>query len=60
MSAITDSEAIVRFDEENKPGVSNLISILSATTDESINEELKDTISAIMPKPPHIEITRCF
>ena len=24
------------------------------------NEELKDTISAIMPRPPHIEITRCF
>lgn len=24
------------------------------------NEELKDTISTIMPKPPHIEITRCF
>ena len=36
MSAITDSDAIVRFDEENKPGISNLISILSATTGESI------------------------
>ena len=24
------------------------------------NEELKDTISTIMPKRPHIEITRCF
>lgn len=36
MSAVTDSEAIVRFDEENKPGISNLISILSATTGESI------------------------
>ena len=36
MSAVTDSEAIVRFDEENKPGISNLISILAATTGESI------------------------
>jgi len=36
MSAVTDSESIVHFDEENKPGISNLISILSATTGESI------------------------
>ena len=38
MSAVTDSEAIVRFDEENKPGISNLISILAATTGESISD----------------------
>jgi len=30
--AVTDSEAEVRFDVENKPGVSNLMSILSALT----------------------------
>jgi tryptophanyl-tRNA synthetase len=30
--AVTDSEAEVRFDPENKPGVSNLMSILSALT----------------------------
>ena len=36
MSAVTDSESVVRFDEENKPGISNLISILAATTGESI------------------------
>jgi tryptophanyl-tRNA synthetase len=36
MSAITDSESVVRFDEEKKPGISNLISILAATTGESI------------------------
>lgn len=36
MSAVTDSESIVRFDEENKPGISNLISILAATTGENI------------------------
>lgn len=36
MSAVTDSEATVRFDEEHKPGISNLISILSAITGENI------------------------
>lgn len=36
MSAVTDSESVVRFDEENKPGISNLISILAAITGESI------------------------
>ncbi len=36
MSAITDSESVVRFNEEKKPGISNLISILAATTGESI------------------------
>lgn len=35
MSAVTDSEAIVRFDDVNKPGISNLMSILSAITGES-------------------------
>lgn len=38
MSAVTDSEAVVRFDETNKPGISNLISILSAITGESISD----------------------
>ena len=36
MSALTDSETIVRFDEENKPGISNLINVFAATTGESI------------------------
>lgn len=36
MSAVTDSESVVQFDEENKPGISNLMSILAATTGESI------------------------
>ena len=36
MSAVTDSETVVRFDEEAKPGISNLISILSAITGEII------------------------
>lgn len=38
MSAVTDSDSVVHFDEENKPGISNLISILSATTGESISD----------------------
>ena len=37
MSAVTDSETLVRFDEELKPGISNLISILSAITGENIS-----------------------
>lgn len=36
MAAVTDSETVVRFDEEEKPGISNLISILSAITGETI------------------------
>lgn len=35
-SSVTDSEGIVAFDPENKPGVSNLLSIESALTDVSI------------------------
>ena len=37
-SAVTDSEGVVRFDEANKPGVSNLISIEAAVTGMSISE----------------------
>lgn len=34
--AVTDSDGEIRFDETNKPGVSNLLSMLSAVTGESI------------------------
>ena len=34
--AVTDSDAQIRFDPENKPGVSNLLSILSALTGEGV------------------------
>ena len=34
--AVTDSEAEIRFDAENKPGVSNLLSILCALTGETM------------------------
>ena len=36
--AVTDSEAEVRFDIDNKPGVSNLMSILSAMTGDSLEQ----------------------
>lgn len=35
---MTDSEGIVKFDEENKPGVSNLLAIESAMTGKTIDE----------------------
>lgn len=35
-SAVTDSEGIVAYDKENKPGVSNLLTIYSSCTGESI------------------------
>ena len=37
-SAVTDSEREIRFDEENKPGISNLLTIASALTGTSIPE----------------------
>ncbi len=40
--AVTDSEACVRYDPENKPGVSNLLSIYSVMTDKSIEESQKE------------------
>lgn len=36
MRAVTDSDGTVRFDRENKPGVSNLLTIYSALTGRSI------------------------
>ncbi|MDW2877556.1 MULTISPECIES: tryptophan--tRNA ligase [Bacillaceae] len=37
-SAVTDSEGIVKFDKENKPGVSNLLSIYSILSGRTIEE----------------------
>src|SRR5690606_31680338 len=37
-SDVTDSEGIVKYDPENKPGVSNLLSIEAALTGASIDE----------------------
>lgn len=38
MGATTDSEMKVKFDPENKPGISNLINIYAALTDRTTNE----------------------
>ena len=38
MRATTDSDGEIRFDTENKPGVSNLLSIYSAFSGESIDD----------------------
>ena len=46
MGATTDSEMSVRFDPENKPGISNLINIYASLTDMSISdieEKFKDS-----------------
>ncbi|MGG3803404.1 tryptophan--tRNA ligase [Metabacillus fastidiosus] len=37
-SAVTDSDGIVKYDKENKPGVSNLLSIYSILENESIED----------------------
>lgn len=37
MSATTDSEKIVKFDEKNKPGISNLINICIALTEDTVD-----------------------
>ncbi|MFH1511834.1 MAG: tryptophan--tRNA ligase [Bacillota bacterium] len=70
--AVTDSEAVIRFDPENKPGVSNLLSIAAALTDRSIEEvvqsmegkgygDLKKTVAEIVVeamRPIQIEFDR--
>lgn len=41
-SAVTDSEGIVKFDKENKPGISNLLTIHASCTGDSVESlELK-------------------
>ena len=37
-SAVTDSDGIVKYDKENKPGISNLLSIYSIFTGKTIEE----------------------
>ena len=38
MRATTDSDMLIKYDEENKPGISNLINIYSSLTGKSIDE----------------------
>ena len=42
MSATTDSEMNIKFDPENKKGISNLINIYSALTEKSVEEIEKE------------------
>ena len=45
-SAVTDSDGIIKFDRDNTPGISTLLSIYSSITDESIDalqEKYKDS-----------------
>ncbi len=42
MRATTDSDGEIRFDIENKPGISNLLSIYSAFSDKSIDDIVND------------------
>ncbi|MDC3417211.1 tryptophan--tRNA ligase [Aquibacillus salsiterrae] len=37
-SAVTDSEGIVKYDKENKPGISNLLTIYASCTGQTISE----------------------
>lgn len=39
--AVTDSDDVIEFDPENKPGVSNLLTIYSSLTNQSIEESEK-------------------
>ena len=41
-SAVTDSSGIIEYDKENKPGISNFLTIFSAFTDKSIDELVKE------------------
>lgn len=41
-SAVTDSEGIIKYDRENKPGISNLLSIYSIFSNKSIEELEKE------------------
>ncbi|MFD0152741.1 tryptophan--tRNA ligase [Streptomyces sp. NPDC055721] len=40
-SAVTDTETVIRFDPENKAGVSNLLSIMSTLTSTSVEDLVK-------------------
>lgn len=41
-SAVTDSDGIVKYDKENKPGISNLLTIYSVFTGKTIEQLEKD------------------
>ncbi len=41
-SAVTDNDNVIRFDRENKPGVSNLLTIYSALTGRTVEDIVAD------------------
>ena len=41
-SAVTDSDGIIKFDPVNKPGISNLLTIMSAATNKEVAEIEKE------------------
>ena len=43
-SAVTDSDGSIRYDVENKPGISNLLTIMSSLTGKEIKEIEKDFV----------------
>lgn len=45
--AVTDSDSVIAYDPENKPGVSNLLTILAASTDSSV-EKVAGECSSLM------------
>lgn len=46
MSATTDSEMIIKYDPDNKPGISNLINIYRSLTNKSIKEVEEEFIGS--------------
>ena len=42
MSSTTDSEMVIKYDPENKPGISNLLNIYTSLTNKSIDEAIKE------------------
>ena len=46
MSAVTDSEMVVKYDAENKPGISNLLTIYSSLKNISIEEAEQEFINS--------------
>ncbi len=61
MGAVTDSESIVKYDEENKPGISNLITIYSVLAKKSIGDvekEFKDSNYGVFKKAVAEEVVK--
>jgi len=46
MSAVTDSESVIRFDAENKPGISNLITLMAIVCDMEIYDVERKYVAA--------------